>query len=360
LKSRRFISSFVTVALILGACAAGAEAHSALILIGDSTLVYEQKPTYPNNVDNKLTIALKEDASGAYYLITDPASTGIAFPSQCIPLDLAQEEIRCAAAGIAAIYVRLGTATSERTTTDSVTIAAPTPATVSGGTVNNAGGPRTSDITVGPVGGNVIYGNPGPGTLNSLNGFPDTIHSCAGNVVQADPLIDKVIEDCAPPPEPPVSPEPEPIPHTPLPGPAPGSPPSGPQSGPGSSSATTSTGGHTQTEAIVLSYKHPQSILRQRLVQFGVSVAMPLAVHAHGSITLPGRAGTVYLNAAHVHVATADVLVTMRLHVSSRGLARLRRAFAHHRRLYASIQVDATDPASGIEYLVSRRIALTR
>jgi hypothetical protein len=360
LRSRRFISSVIGVALIIGGQAAAAQAHSAQILIGSSTLIYEQKPTYHANLNNNAAISLKSDSFGGYFEIYDPASTGIAFPSQCIPLDTAQEDIRCPASGIAALYVRLGTGagTISRTTTDNITITAPIPATVSGGSVTNAGGPRTSNITVGPAGGNVIYGNPGAGTLNALNGFPDTIHSCPGNAVEAD-LADTVIADCAPPPEPPyVPPEPAPTPTpTPIPGhtTTPGSP-----SAPGTKQPASSPTTHSQSTAIVLQYTHPQKILRQRLVRFGVSVATPMRVRAHATIALPGRSGRVRLTSARVRIATVGVSVAVRLYVPRRALSALRRAFSHRRRLYATVQVDATDPSSGIEYSISRLIALIR
>jgi len=362
LRSRRFISSVAAVAALAGVAAAGAQAHSALILIGSSTLVYEQKPTYPNNVDNNVTISLKEDALGPYYLVTDPASTGIAFPGVCTPLDDAQQEIRCPAKGIDALYVRVGTGTSTRTTTGTITITAPTPATVSGGTVTNAGGPRTSNITVGPVGGNVIYGNPGPGALGALNGFGDTIHSCPGNNVEAD-LVDTVIPDCAEPPE-------SPVPLPPEPPPGPGKKTSTPESGPGSGSGSTPGGespGQTtgptkpsQNTPVVLTYKQPQAVLKQRLVTFGVSVAMPMTVHASGTIRLPGRRGTIKLIRARVAIAKVGVSIAVRLRVPGRALAALRQALGHRHRLSAVIQVEATDPASGIEYILSRRIGLTR
>jgi hypothetical protein len=361
LRSRRFISSVAAVAVLAGAGAAGAQAHSALILIGSSTLVYEQKPTYPNNVDNNVTISLKEDSLGAYYLVTDPASTGIAFPGVCTPLDDEQQEIRCPAKGIDALYVRLGTGTKVRETTSKITITAPTPATVSGGTVTNAGGPRTSNITVGPVGGNVIYGNPGPGTLGALNGFGDTIHSCPGNNVEAD-LIDTVIPDCAEPPESPV-----PLPAEPPPGPEKKPAPtpesgSGPGSTPGGESPGQTTGPTkpSQNTPVVLAYKQPQAVLKQRLVAFGVSVAMPMTVHASGTIRLPGREGTIRLIRARVAIAKVGVSTAVRLRVPGRALAALRRAFGHRHRLSAVIQVEATNPASGIEYVLSRRISLTR
>lgn len=352
----------LAAALLAGAHAAAAGAHASIILIGDSTLVYEQRPTYDVNLENRLTISLKEGAiHGSYYEIADPGSTGIFFPPQCWPLDEAQEDVGCPATGIARIYVRLGTGTAYPSPTkDTVNIEAPTPATVSGGSVTNAGGPRTSEIKVGPVGGNVIYGNPGPSVLNALNGFADTIHSCAGNTVEADPFpLDTVTEDCAAPPESPV-----PAPETPGPPPK-GKPPAGPGAGtPTSTSPSTSPQGQTaaptQSEALVLSYSQPQSILRSRLLKLRVSVGMPLLVEVHGKIVLPGHEGTIRLAGARVRVARVAVAEPMQLRVPGRAIARLRAALARHRRVYATVQAEAADPASGIEYSLSRRIALVR
>lgn len=350
MKSRRLLGLALGFVLVVVAHAAIAEAHTSRILIGASTLVYEQLSPLGYNPDNNVTISLKSDSLGAYYEVYDPGSFGIFFPSQCVPLDVLQEDIRCPASGIDALYVALGIGTKTKATTDSVTIDAPTPAIVSGGSVTNAGGPRTSNITVGPVGGNVIYGNPGTGTLNALNGFPDTIHSCPGNIVEAD-LTDTVIEDCAPPPESPVAAPPMPTSEA---------PPRATTPAPSSTSPSTQPATRTQGAAIVLKFKQPQALLRRRLVRFGVSVATPLMVHAHGTIALAGGGGTIKLSTARVRIAKIGVIVAMQIHVPSRTLSKLRAAFRHHRRLYASVQVDATDPVSGIEYSVSRLIALVR
>ncbi len=344
--------------MIAGANAAGARAHASLILIGASTLVYEQRPEFNVNLDNNVTISLKSDLLGAYYEVSDPGSTGIVFPSQCVPLDEAQEDIRCPASGIERLFVRLGTGTVYANTTGNVTITAPTPATVTGGSVTDEGGPRTSNITVGPVGGNVIYGNPGPDKLNALNGFADTIHSCPGNVVEAD-LIDTVMGDCAPPPEPPVSPPPPPTP-TPKPTPKPTTPGTAPPLAPGPGQPATTPIAHARSAAIVISYKHPQAILRRRLIQFGVSVAMPMTVRAHGAIALPGRGGTITLTKARARIVKTGAAVAIRLYLPSRRLPQLRHAFARRRQLYATVQVDAADPVSGIEYSVAQLIALVR
>lgn len=216
------LGAVLAVLLVLGA--GSAYGHTAEIQIYNGTLIYQQLPGIDLNYDNKVTIALKNDSVGSYYEVDDPGSTGMFFPSQCAPLIPSQESVRCPASGVEALYVRTGTGNGAEpnTTTDSITILAPTPATLSGGSVSNSGGTRTSDITAGPVAGNVLYGNPGTGTLNAQNGFPDTIHSCPGNTVNADPS-DTVIPDCAPPPDPP---EPPPSPAPPP--PAPGAPPPAP------------------------------------------------------------------------------------------------------------------------------------
>lgn len=333
MKWRNVYSPLATIAFVL-AFAASAQAHSSQILIQSSTLIYEEIPGIAFNPNNNATIALKSDSTGSYYEIRDLGSTGMFFPSQCTPLDPSQEDIRCPAAGIRALYVRLGTGYYSDTSTDTITITAPTPATVSGGSVTNAGGPRTSNITVGPVGGNVIYGNPGSGTVNSLNGFADTIHACPGNVVKADPT-DTVIWDCAPPPDPPGT----------LPKPPPSPPPSS------QSPALSPT--------IKLTYKQPQAIMRRRLIELHVSASTPVTLHARGAILLPGRGRRALLGKS-VSIQAVGVSVRVRLRVPRRLLEPLLRAFARHRRLYAEVHIDASDPANGASYTLVRRIALVR
>jgi hypothetical protein len=66
------------------------------------------------------------------------------------------------------------------------------------------------------------------------------------------------------------------------------------------------------------------------------------------------------LEDARVHVAAATPAISVRLRVPRRKLKALRRAFRKHRRLYANVQVSASDPASGSSYALARRIALAR
>ncbi len=219
-KARKSALVGVVLVMLLTFGVSLADAHTAEITIYDGTLVYQQIPGIDVNYPNNVTISLKTDSTGTYYEVDDPGSTGMFFPAECTPLDDAQDDVRCPATGIDQLYVRVGTGyspTAAHPSTDSIKILAPTPAILSGGSVTNTGGPRTSDITAGPVGGNVIYGNPGSGTLDAQNGFPDTIHSCPGNTVTADPS-DTVIPDCAPPPDPP-APPPATSPISPTPSP---------------------------------------------------------------------------------------------------------------------------------------------
>ncbi len=355
-KVRKSVVLGAALAVLLMVGTGSASAHTAQILIDSGTLVYEQLPGIDLNYNNRVTIALKADSLGPYYEVDDPGSTGMFFPTQCAPLDSAQDSVRCPAAGVGALYVRTGTGGPElNTTTDSITILAPTPATLSGGTVTNSGGSRTSNITAGPVGGNVLYGNPGSGTLNSDNGFPDTIHSCLGNTVIADPS-DTVISDCAPPPDPP-APPPSPPPSTPgAPPPPPSSPGAPPPTQPGPNPTPAIT---APSSAIAITYKRRQQVLRQRAVVLSVSVATTMTVRVRATIAVRG-VGVVRLVRARVRVRPVARALTLRLRVTRGQIRALRPALAKHRRIYANVQVDASDPASGSSYALARRIALVR
>lgn len=329
-----------------------ADAHSAEITIYDGTLVYQQIPGIDVNYANNVTISLKKDSLGSYYQVDDPGSTGMFFPAACTPLDDVQDDVRCPATGISELYVRLGTGyspTAAHPSTDTIKILAPTPAILSGGSVTNTGGPRTSDITTGPVGGNVIYGNPGSGTLDAQNGFPDTIHSCPDNTVTADPF-DTVIADCAPPPDPPAPPPTtSPTPPTPSPTPSPTLP-----------STPTTTPTVAPSTAIAVTYKQPQRILKARDLVLSLSLAMAMTVKLRGTIALRVHRAVLRLANARVHVRGATASTTVRLRVPRRKLTALRHALAKHRRLYASVQINASAPANDSSFALARRIAVIR
>ena len=323
--------------------------HTAQILIQSSTLIYQQFPGISVDRNNRVTISENTDSSGTYYVVDDPESTGMFFPAQCTPLLAEQTSVRCPASGISALYVRTGNASkSDPTRNASITILAPTPATLSGGSVSvNAG---TSNLTAGPVGGNVLYGSLGGGTLNSENGFVDVVHSCPpANPIEAD-LTDIVIADCAAIPEPPGTPPP-------------GSPPPGSSSSPSGPGApgTTSPGlppSAAPSAVVAVTFSQPQAVLGRRFVGLTVSVAMALTVRVHGSIALPGVARSLPLVGRSTRLGAPGATAKLRLRLRERTLPALRRAFARHRRLYVNVRIDAADAASSSSFALARRIRI--
>ncbi|HEY2260422.1 MAG TPA: hypothetical protein VGH45_11945 [Solirubrobacteraceae bacterium] len=122
----------------------------------------------------------------------------------------------------------------------------------------------------------------------------------------------------------------------------------------------TSPTGPSSSSAIAISYRQPERIRKLGAVILSVSVAKPLTLRVRGTISLRGSAGLVRLVGVRVHVRPVARAVTVRLRVPHRRLKALRRALAKHRRLYASVQVNASDPASGSSYVLARRVALSR
>jgi hypothetical protein len=340
--------------LVLGA-AGRAYAHTAQILIQSSTLIYQQFPGISVDRNNDVTISESVDSSGPYYVVDDPESTGMFFPAQCTPLLVEQTSVRCPASGITALYVRTGNASkAEPTRSSSITITAPTPATLSGGSASvNAG---TSNVTAGPVGGNVLYGSLGGGTLNAKNGFIDFIHTCPpANTVEAD-LNDILIPDCAAIPEPPGTPPPS-SPLSPSTS-TPGSPSFSP-SGSGSPGLSLPSGSSAAPSAVVaVTFHQPQAVLRRRFLLLTVSVAMALTVRVHGSIALPGAARSLALSGTAERLGAPGATATLRLRLPKRTLVPLRHAFARHTRLYVNVQIDAANPSSSSSFSLARRVRI--
>ena len=275
------------------------------------------------------------------------------FPEQCTPLVETDLSVRCPAAGITGLYIRTGNAAHEDPTRhSSITITAPTPAMLSGGSASvNAG---ASDVTAGPIAGNVLYGGLGGGTLNSSNGFIDIVHTCPADVVEAD-FNDILIPDCAVIPEPPGTPPPS--------SPSAGSSSSSPvlsKSKPGSSGATPTAGVSSpgeQSETIRVTYHHTQAVLGRRYVLLTVSVARALTVHVHATIALPGSR-SVTLVGRTVKLAEVGATATLRLLLPKAALPALQRAFARHRHLYVNVQADANEPASLTSFAVGELIRI--
>jgi len=352
MKRRGLAARALGAAAVLVLCGAGpADAHTAQILLQDSTLIYQQFPGISLDRNNDVTVSEDTESSGAYYVVDDPESTGMFFPAQCTPLNTEQTSVRCPASGITALYVRVGNAAkSDPARTSTLTITAPTPATVSGGSTTVDAG--TSNVTAGPVGGNVLYGSLGGGTLNSKNGFVDFVHTCPpANTIEAD-LIDVLIPDCAAIPEPPGTPPP----GTPPPGP-PSPSPSGPGS-PGPQSPPESPSSAAPSAVVAVTFRQPQAVLGRRFVLLTVSVAMALTVRVHGSIALPGKATSLPLVGTSARLGAPGATAKLRLRLPERTVAMLHRAFAQHRRLYANVQVEAANAANPTSFSLARRIRI--
>jgi hypothetical protein len=348
LRRRRLAARGFGAAAVLMLWGAGpAHAHTAQILLQESTLIYQQFTGISLDRNNDVTISENTEPSGAYYVVDDPQSTGMFFPPQCTPLNTDQTSVSCPASGITGLYVRVGNAAKpDPTRTSTVTITAPTPATVSGGSATVDAG--TSNVTVGPVGGNVLYGSLGGGTLNSRNGFVDFVHTCPpSNTIEAD-LTDVLIPDCAAIPEPPGTP--------PSGTPSPGSPAPSP-SGPGSPEAELPPSA-APSAVVAMTFTQPQAVLGRRFIVFTVSVAMALTVRAHGSIALPSRATPLPLTGTAVRLGAPGATARLRLRLPKRTIKMLRRAFARHRRLYADVQLEATRASSPTSFSLARRIRI--
>jgi len=355
---RRLVAGVAAVAV--GALCVGAtpaHAHTDQILIRGSTLIYQQVTGITEDFNNRVTISEHADSSGPYYVVEDPESNGIFAPRQCTPLLIEQTSWRCPATGISALYVRVGSgSTADPTRTSSITITAPTPATLSGGSATvNAG---TSNVTAGPVGGNVIYGGLGGGILNSKNGFIDTVHTCPpANTLEAD-LNDILIADCAAIPEPP--PPPPAPPGTPS--PSPGAPSLGAPSVGAPSPGAPSPGAPSlvaePSAVVAVIFHQPQPVLGRRYLLLTVSVATALTVRAHGSIALPRPARSLPLIGTTARLGAPGTTATLRLRLSRKTLATLRREFARHRRLYAYVQIEAANAATLSSFSLARRIRI--
>lgn len=226
---------------------------------------------------------------------------------------------------------------------------------LSGGSASVDAG--TSNVTAGPVGGNVLYGSLGGGTLNAKNGFMDFLHTCPpANALEAD-LNDITIPDCAVIPEPPGTPPPasSPTATSSTPSPSPSSSGSG---APGVGSPSTSLASAVPSAVVAVTFRQPQAVLSRRFILLTVSVAKALTVDVHGSIAVPGAAHPFPLAGAAARLRALGATATLRLRLPRRTLAALRRAFARHARLYASVQIDATNASDGSSFLLARRVRI--
>jgi hypothetical protein len=101
-----------------------------------------------------------------------------------------------------------------------------------------------------------------------------------------------------------------------------------------------------------------QRVLRQRSVVVKVRTSEAAALTATGTVRVPAAASLVRLRKATA-TSPGDRFVSLRLNLSRKALAAVRRGLAIRRRLRASVRVTATD-AAGNRSSELRRIALRR
>ena len=101
-----------------------------------------------------------------------------------------------------------------------------------------------------------------------------------------------------------------------------------------------------------------QNVVRQRAVVVKVQTDEPATLTATGTVSVPAAARLVRLRKATA-TTSGGRFVSMRLRLSRRGLAAVKRGLAVRRRLRASVRVAATD-AAGNRAGDTRRIALRR
>jgi plastocyanin len=110
--------------------------------------------------------------------------------------------------------------------------------------------------------------------------------------------------------------------------------------------------------ALTLGGAAVQRVLRQRAVVVKVEAGEPVALSATGTVSVPAAARLVRLRKASA-TTPGGRFVTLRLRLSRKALAAVRRGLAIGRRLRASVRVTATD-AAGNRSSELRRIALRR
>ncbi|HEX6584603.1 MAG TPA: hypothetical protein VF056_13450 [Thermoleophilaceae bacterium] len=110
--------------------------------------------------------------------------------------------------------------------------------------------------------------------------------------------------------------------------------------------------------AVVLGGATTQRVLRQGAVVVRVQTNEAATLTATGTVSVPPPARVLRLR-NFTAASSAGEVVTLRLKVSRKARAALRRALALRRKLRASVRITATD-AAGNQTVSSRRIALKR
>lgn len=332
LPPRAALTLALGAALFAAALSASpAEAHFDYVKIDRSTLVYEKYPTItqPSAV-NHVTISYRSDSTGRYFVISDPASTGITNTSPCLPLTPDDLNVRCPADGIKLLWVDTGNGDN------STTIDAPTAARLYSGPGNDTirggsgptqfyGGPGHDTLTAGPGPGNVLTTGTGAAVLETRNGFPDTVRYCPGRDVVNGDSFDTLTAYC---PTVDVSDPRAVVPPAPTP-------------------------------TISLHARSTQPILRQRGVVLEASSNVAGTAWSSGTVSIGGDSRVFRLVRASAVIATPGASVRLRLRMTPQ-LRRALRGALELRRVVARVVVGEDVAGGRRAKRVTRLIALRR
>ena len=137
-----------------------------------------------------------------------------------------------------------------------------------------------------------------------------------------------------------------------------GAPPTQPPPGAPAPGSGTSPAPDLTPPLLALGGARVQNVVRQRAVIVKVQTDESATLTATGTVSVPAAAGLVRLRKATA-TTSGGRFVGLRLRLSRRGLAAVKRGLAVRRRLRASVRVTATD-AAGNRAGDTRRILLRR
>ncbi len=327
---RRALRCLVPSLLACTLGAGTASAHFDYVKVDGSTLVYEKYPaiTSPSAAVH-VRITYRSDGTGQYFVVSDPASTGITNGAPCIPLTPDDLNVRCPAAGIKLIWVDPGNGD------DTVTIDAPTAARLYSGpgndTITGGSGPTQfygqaghDTLIAGPGGGNVLTTGTGVNDLESRNGLPDTVYYCPGRDTVTADAFDTLVPYC------PVMDVSDPLAVIPP----------------------------SPTPTLSLHIRLTQRPLRQRGLVVRASSNVAGTATARGSVSVPGHERVLRLRRASAVIRKPGATVKLRLRATRRVLRALSAALANGRQLHARIVVTEISPSGRRSSPVARSIRL--
>jgi hypothetical protein len=319
--SRAAIAALAVCALAVDADVAAA--HFDYVSVERSTLLFQRFPDA--KAADQLTITYRSDGSGTYFVISDPTSTGITNFPPCSSLSKGDLDVRCPANGITQLLV------NTRSGDNSITINAPTPAKLYGGSGNDTmrGGSGTTqffgqagnDTLIARSGANnVLIGGTGRNVLNAKNGIFDTVYVCPGIDSYPADSFDRPIPYC------PKFDQPEPF-------------------------------DARQPTVLGLTAKS-RRILKGGLV-LGASATKPGTLVATATVSVSGMSNPLSLRRGTAAVPFAGVSAPLTLKASKGTLAALRQALSNGQRLRAKVLVHSVDVFGARSKTVARQVRLT-